>query len=270
MIIQRTFLNKLKDFGLNTYESKLWMALLSRGVSTAGELSDIANVPRSRSYDVLESLEKKGFIIMKLGKPIKYIAVQPEEVLERVKQKLNEEAEEKRKLLEELKSSSILDELETLHSQGIELIEPNDLAGSIKGRANIYNHLDSMIKKAEKTIVLMTTTTGFLKKTDSLRKALDKAADRGVKIKIAASLNKEAVKAAKKLSKKIEVRHTDHKARFCVIDNEDLTFMLMGNKEVNSSYDAAVWVKTALFASMVGSFFESEWKQMKPAEQIKG
>ena len=56
---------------LNLYEVKIWTALLSRGVSTAGELSDIANVPRSRTYDVLESLEKKGFIIMKLGKPIK-------------------------------------------------------------------------------------------------------------------------------------------------------------------------------------------------------
>jgi sugar-specific transcriptional regulator TrmB len=85
MIVQKDFLNKLKDFGLNSYEAKLWTALLSRGVATAGELSDIANVPRSRSYDVLESLERKGFVIMKLGKPIKYIAVPPTEVLERVK-----------------------------------------------------------------------------------------------------------------------------------------------------------------------------------------
>ena len=88
MIVQKNFLNKLKDFGLNIYESKLWTALLSRGVSTAGELSDIANIPRSRSYDVLESLERKGFIILKLGKPIKYLAVSPEEVLVRVKKKI--------------------------------------------------------------------------------------------------------------------------------------------------------------------------------------
>ncbi|MBT3451388.1 hypothetical protein HN448_05455, partial [archaeon] len=45
MIVQKDFLAKLKDFGLNSYESKLWVALLSRGVSTAGELSDISNVP---------------------------------------------------------------------------------------------------------------------------------------------------------------------------------------------------------------------------------
>ena len=69
MIVQKSFLMKLKDFGLNSYEAKLWVALLSRGVSTAGELSDIANVPRSRTYDVLESLEKKGFIIVKIGNP---------------------------------------------------------------------------------------------------------------------------------------------------------------------------------------------------------
>ena len=62
MIVDQDFLNKIKDFGLNSYEAKLWVALLSRGVSTAGELSDIASVPRSRTYDVLESLEKKGFI----------------------------------------------------------------------------------------------------------------------------------------------------------------------------------------------------------------
>ena len=62
MIVQFDFLNKLKALGLNSYEAKLWVALLSVGTSTAGELSDIANVPRSRSYDVLEGLEKKGFI----------------------------------------------------------------------------------------------------------------------------------------------------------------------------------------------------------------
>ena len=59
MIMQKDFIEKLKIFGLNSYEAKIWVALLSRGVSSAGELSDISNVPRSRSYDVLESLEKK-------------------------------------------------------------------------------------------------------------------------------------------------------------------------------------------------------------------
>ena len=65
MIVKEEFLNKLRQFfGLNLYEVRIWTALLSRGVSTAGELSDIGNVPRSRAYDILESLEKKGFVVV--------------------------------------------------------------------------------------------------------------------------------------------------------------------------------------------------------------
>src|SRR6056297_4149605 len=102
MIMQKDFIDKLKIFGLNSYEAKIWVALLSRGVSSAGELSDISNVPRSRSYDILESLEKKGFIVMKIGKPIKYIAVPPTEVLERVKAKLKTKSEEQMKNIDNI------------------------------------------------------------------------------------------------------------------------------------------------------------------------
>ena len=111
MIVHKEFLTKLREFGLNSYESKLWSALLSRGSSTAGELSDISGVPRSRSYDVLESLEKKGFILMKLGKPIKYVAVPPEEVIERIKKKINQETISQLNLLAKLKTTKVLDEI---------------------------------------------------------------------------------------------------------------------------------------------------------------
>ena len=38
MVVQKNFLLKLRDFGLNSYESRLWTALLSRGSSTAGAI----------------------------------------------------------------------------------------------------------------------------------------------------------------------------------------------------------------------------------------
>ncbi|MDP6293679.1 MAG: helix-turn-helix domain-containing protein, partial [Candidatus Woesearchaeota archaeon] len=155
MIVKEEFLNKLRRyFSLNLYEVKIWAALLSRGVATAGELSDIANVPRSRSYDVLESLEKKGFVIMKLGKPIKYLAVPPTEVLERVKKNLSNEADEKMRRLEDLKKTDVLGELNVLHTQGIELVEPSDLSGSLRGRHNLYSHLETVLKNATKSVTL--------------------------------------------------------------------------------------------------------------------
>jgi sugar-specific transcriptional regulator TrmB len=150
MIVKDEFLSRLrKIFDLNLYEVKVWTALLSRGTSTAGELSNISDVPRSRTYDILESLEKKGFIVMKLGKPIRFVALKPEEVVERVKKNLMRDAKERTQRLEKLRSDEVLQELDTLFTKGVKFIEPSDLSGSLKGRQNLYNHLDTMIRSAE-------------------------------------------------------------------------------------------------------------------------
>jgi HTH-type transcriptional regulator, sugar sensing transcriptional regulator len=255
MLVEKDFLNKLRDFGLNTYESKIWTALLSRGVSTAGELSDIANVPRSRSYDVLESLEKKGFIIMKTGKPIKYIAVKPEEVIERVKKKVKDQTEIQLELIEKLKSENVLGELNSLHNQGIELVEPTDMTGAIKGRKNIYNHLATMIKSAKKTITIVTSTEGIVRKNDTLSTHLAKAKQKGVKIRIAAPL--ESQKELKQLSKISEIRKTDLKTRFCIIDKKEILFMLMDDTKVHPSYDLAIWANTEFFANFLEKSFDN-------------
>jgi len=208
MIVKEEFLSKLRRyFSLNLYEVKIWAALLSRGVSTAGELSDIANVPRSRSYDVLESLEKKGFVIMKLGKPIKYIAVPPTEVVERVKKNMREDAEEKVKRLEDLKSTDVLQELNSLHSQGVELVEPTDLSGSLRGRHNLYNHLELTIRNAEKNVNIMTTSQGFLRKAEGFKPTFEKIKKRGVSIRIAAPITKECKDAVKELAGVAEIKN---------------------------------------------------------------
>ena len=269
MIVQNDFLNKLKDFGLNSYESKLWTALLSRGVSTAGELSDIANVPRSRSYDVLESLEKKGFILMKLGKPIKYIAVPPEEVLERVKKRVVAEADTKTKILDKVKKSKLLDELNLLHTQGIDLVDPTDFSGTLKSRNNIYNHLETLIKNSTKSIIIMTSEKGLLRKHDSLKKALTKAKERGVSIKVAAPITKENEDTAKSFTQFAEVRNTEDKARFALIDGKELTFMLLDDEKVHPSYDVGVWVNNKMFASVLEGMFSLFWQKMKPFNSRK-
>ncbi len=267
MIVKEEFLSKLRRyFSLNLYEVKIWTALLSRGVATAGELSDIANVPRSRSYDVLESLERKGFVVMKLGKPIKYIAVPPQEVLERVKKNMKEEADERVKRLEQLKSTDVLNELNLLHTQGVELVEPADLSGSLRGRHNLYSHLELTIRNAEKSVTIMTTSQGFLRKVEGLKPVFEKLRKKGVKVRIAAPMNKETKDALKEVSEVADVRHTDSKARFCVVDGKDIVFMILDDKEVHPTYDVGIWVNTPFFASAVENLFDTAWKGMKPAK----
>jgi len=262
MIVQKEFLNKLKDFGLNSYESKLWTALLSRGVSTAGELSDIAGVPRSRSYDVLESLEKKGFIIMKLGKPIRYIAVPPSEVLERVGRKVQEDADRQTKLLEELRESEILNELVSLHSKGIDLVEPADLTGFLKGRDNVYHHFESMIKGAQATLSLMTTEEGLVRKAEFLLPALKKAKQKGVKIRIIAPRSKKNQKSLAHYKGVAEIKHSPIQARFLIVDNKEVTFLLLGDN-VHPNYDVGITATTEFFTQAMENMFTTIWQGLK-------
>jgi len=270
MIVKEEFLNKLRrSFGLNLYEARIWTALLSRGVSTAGELSDIGNVPRSRAYDILESLEKKGFVVMKLGKPIKYLAVDPGEVVERVKKLVRVNSDEKIKSLDNLRGSDVLKELESLHNEGIEFVEPSDLSGAIRGRHNIYTHLESMIKTAQKSVTLVTTAKGLMRKTDALKPELERLSKKGVKIRIAAPITKESMAVAKELHKIADVRHVSEiSARFAIVDDENLMFMAMDDKDVHPTYDVGIWVHTPYFAGALNSMFKETWKGLQPASKV--
>jgi HTH-type transcriptional regulator, sugar sensing transcriptional regulator len=267
MLVKDDVLAKLRRyFSLNLYEAKVWIALLSRGVSTAGELSDISNVPRSRSYDVLESLEKKGFVVMKIGKPIKYIAVPPHEVLERVKKTVVSSAETSVKRLDELKGTDMIDELNLLHSQGVELVEPTDLSGSLRGRINLYNHMEFTIRSAEESVIIMTTTQGLIRKIEGLLPLFEDLVKRGVSIKIAAPLvTDEAKKVASDLVGIAEVRHIDHiSARFIIVDNSEMLFMVLNDDDVHPSYDLGIWVNTPFFSMALAQLFEIAWATLKP------
>ena len=265
MIVKEEFLGRLrKIFDLNLYEVKVWTALLSRGTSTAGELSNISDVPRSRTYDILESLEKKGFIVMKIGKPIKFVALKPEEVVERVKKNLMNQAKERTQRLENLKGDDVLEELSGLFTKGIKFVEPSDLSGSLKGRQNLYNHLDMMIRDAEKTITIVTTAEGLNRKLEALMPSLEKCKKRGVKIRIAAPIDKNNIKIAKELSKVGEVKNMDKiKARFMLIDSNQLMFMLLDDEKFHPNYDVGVWINTEFFAQALEQLFELAWKDMK-------
>ncbi|MBS3143358.1 TrmB family transcriptional regulator [Candidatus Woesearchaeota archaeon] len=258
MIVKEDFLKKLKgSFDLNIYEVKIWTALLSKGVSSAGELSDISEVPRSRSYDILESLEKKGFVVMKLGKPIKYIAVEPKEVIERVKRDFTLRAGEKVKMLEKVKDSNTYKELDLLHKHGIENIDPTSLSGAIKGRRNINDQLDTLFRNAKESILISTTAEGFLRKSEILKPLLNKL--KNVKVKIMVPKDDKIKEFVKDL-KNVSIKYGDINSRFVLVDSNELMFMVMDDSKVHESYDTGIWVKSPYFVKSLENLFNLSWK----------
>jgi len=267
MIVQEDFLKKLRSaFDLNIYEVKIWTALLSRGLATAGELADISGVPRSRSYDVLESLEKRGFVIIKLGKPIKYIAVQPDEIVKRVKSSIKKTSDYQLDLLEKVKDTTLFKEIELLFKQGIHNVDPSNLAGAIRGRTNLRNHIDTMLSNAEKSVVMVNSTPGFIRDVDEFKRIFKKLSDSNVKIKIAAPLNDEAKKLAKEVKDLADVRNMSKiNARFVIIDAKEILFMVENDKDIHESYDTGIWVTSPFFASALETMFNSTWSNLEKA-----
>ncbi len=264
MLIQKERICQLRDVGLNSYEAKLWLALLAKGVAAAGELSDMANVPRSRSYDVLESLEKKGFIILKVGKPIKYIAVQPEHVLENVRKRMVDEAALHETFLAKIGQSPLIDELKSIYKSGISEIDPFDMTGSIKGRKSLHHHIEQLIRAAEKSVLISTTASGILRKKDALKKELKKAKERKVKIRIFTNITPEVRQQISELLSFAEIRHTPNPARFCVVDGAEAVIMPMDDELASPTSDVGIWVRSKFFAATFEKLFDAAWPNTKP------
>ncbi len=258
---EKTIAELRRIFNLNLYEVNIWLALLARGVSTAGELSSIANVPRSRAYDILESLEKKGFVVMKVGKPIQYVAVPPEEIIEIAKKNIQREAKEKIAEIDRLKSSNIMDELKSLYKQGMSLINPNEIVSSIKGRTNIYSKMESMIRKAKNNVIIVTSEDGVVRKLEALKNAMQYAKNKGVKIKVAAPMtnkNKNAISQLKKFAEFKNAKNID--GRFMVVDGKEALLITTDDKEVYPSHEMGVWIRSPKVSSALEKMFHYSLK----------
>ncbi|MEM7821605.1 MAG: helix-turn-helix domain-containing protein [Candidatus Aenigmatarchaeota archaeon] len=268
MLASTKVFDALKGIGLNLYERRLWVALLARGTSTAGELSEIANVPRSRTYDVLQSLAEKGFVIVQTAKPIKYVAVKPEEALERAKKKIEEKLKETIERIDELKESPIIRELNSIYSQGMKLISPEEITGALKGRYSFRQQMETMFRDAEKHINIVTTPEGLNELFENHFDSLKKAKEKGVDIKIATTGKEGASEALKALGSVADIKVVDERevpisGRFAVVDGKQLVFALTDTK-VHSTQDMAFWSKSEHAAKdVLEPLFKLVWSHSK-------
>jgi sugar-specific transcriptional regulator TrmB len=253
MLVKQELINKIKDyFYLNLYETKVWLALLGKGSATAGEIAEISGVPRSRTYDVLESLEKKGFAIFKIGKPAKYLGVKPKMILEKLKNNLRTEAEERVESLSNIKETDEFAQLEALYNGGINPIKREDISAALKGKSNISNYLREIIQEAKKEVIICTAAEDFNSKLKLFTQTFDVLKKSNIKIKLALSGDEDLIKKIEKtLGMKIKILTID--AKFFIIDREQILFYL---SKTNDSESVAIWLNSDFFAQAFAGLFD--------------
>jgi len=258
MIIKPELVKKIKDyFGLNIYETKVWMALLGKGVASAGEIAEASGVPRSRTYDVLESIEKQGFAISKIGKPAKYIAVKPGIILEKLKNNMVKDAEERVELLSKLKDTAEYSELEGIYTTGIKPVKHEDLSGSVKGRTTIYNHARELLENAKKEVIICTSLRDFSDKIRLFSALILKLRKNNINLKIALSGNEAEIK---KISIKLKekIKPISLNTKFFIIDQEQVLFTLA--ESAVAEEEIAIWLNTPFFTNALTFLFNKVWE----------
>ncbi|MCD6381414.1 MAG: TrmB family transcriptional regulator [Candidatus Aenigmarchaeota archaeon] len=262
--VKQSVMDSLKAIGLNLYERKLWIALLSKGTATAGELADLSNVPRSRCYDVLESLADKGFVIIQPAKPMRYVAVKPKEAIERAKARLKQKTEEILERLDRLKNSEVMKDLESIYSESIKVVKPEDLSGALRGRDALMEQVGTLLSNAKKSVVAITTEQGFQDFYERYDKMLKRASNKGVKIKIAVPVSKKIQPTVKELAKIAEIRDISNvqsvgknPTRFFAIDGKHFVMSLTNDEKTKPHEDIGFWAQSDHVA---GEFFDSVFK----------
>ncbi len=260
-------MDALKNIGLNLYERKLYAALLARGSATVGELSDMANVPRSRAYDVLESLAEKGFVVIQNTKPMRYVVVPPREAVERAKKKMREDLEASLSRLDRLAASTHIEELEKLYSEGLNLVNPAEFSGALKGQPMIDLHLSTMFREASESIDIMATPTAVEKLWKTHGDLLKKAAQEGIRIRILAPLSQVDKQTLEELSRIAEVRDTEKASslptgRMIIVDHDQVLMGLTPDHETHASQDIAFWTHSDHFSgNFARRVFDLAWKK---------
>lgn len=258
MLVKQEFIKQIKDFfSLNIYETKVWLALLGKGIASAGEITEISGVPRSRTYDVLEGLEKRGFAILKLGKPVKYIAVKPNIIIEKLKSNVLNDADDRLKTLSKIKSTSEYSELEQLHKVGIQPVRHEEISGAIKGKAIIYSHIKEILENAEKEVAICTSTNEILTKSRFYSVLFERLNNSNIKLKLALNGSDKDIKKINNKFK-IKAKKISIDSRFYIVDSNQILFII--SKGNSPDEELAVWLNTPFFTSALSFMFDQAVK----------
>lgn len=260
MIVPRKVVDRVKHFiGLNLYETKIWLALLSHGVATAGELAEAAGVPRSRSYDILESLSKKGLVVVKSeGRPLKYMVVPPQKGLDNLKRFYEMSAEGEKEDLEGLKISKPVKKLSELYKKGEMVMDLPELIGLVREKQNVFSHLSTILNRAEDRVRIMATPSDIKELNKFHISGIKEAKSRGVDVQV---LVPEGTDTGE-IGKYAEVKEIKRDlSRAVVADGKEAVVMFMDPQGVHPTFDAGVWVNSPYVANTINKLFTEAWQE---------
>jgi sugar-specific transcriptional regulator TrmB len=243
----------LEKIGFTSYEIKSFSSLLRSKEMTASDLSQKSGVPYSKIYEVLGSLEEKGWIGSDDSRPTKYFAKSPSTGIESTKQKMENDFLQNQNI--------ILNELVPLYEKSGTSEKPDIWV--LSGAINITAKILELVENCKNEVMITLPEVGI----ELVKQALPKLRalhDKGVKITILTSdkINKESITSMKRVA---EVKVKKGLFGGGIISDKRYVVILLGPEIAgeNSSDVIAIWADHTGLAGFARQYFEYLLKDSK-------
>ena len=165
---QTAAIEQLERFGLSAYAARTFVALAGLGTGTARDVSQVAEVPRTRVYDAIDELHDRGLVDVQQSSPKQFWAISAETASRTFEHDLQHRVETFRTALGKL--------------EPVERRAEQRGVWTVNGQTAVTERVLEFFASADDEIVYM-TVEGLL--TEDLIEGLGEAAERGVSVKLA-------------------------------------------------------------------------------------
>ena len=234
----------LHEMGLSAYEIDAYLVLLEGGQMTAMEISQQANVPYSKMYEVLNQLKEKGWIKSSETRPFKYYPVPPLEATRFTKLRL----EDKYLGWENV----VAETLQPLYEKR-ELVERPDML-ILRGQQAVLSKIEEVLKKASIEIVI--AAPEFAKPVIAMAEPLlGSGLKKTVKVKLMAAGKKEDWLFLKKFTGLNELRIRDHMFGGGIIADGKEAMLFLGEDKPT----LVIWSNHVGLVGFAREYFQFLW-----------
>lgn len=231
----------LTDLGLSTYAARTFVGLQKLGVSTASDVADVTDVPRSQVYGAMDELEEFGLADVQEGSPKRYRPVGIEEAKELLYDRLKSSADDAFSYLEEVRGERAGQ-------------ESREAIWTTEGRENITARITSLAASAERELLYATGEPDLVE--GAVFDALEAAAADDVHVTVVSADERvrEAATAAglDAMAVTDEERNDFSVGRVLLVDDDTvLLSVLPGAGIADSGSESAFWSDGTGFATLL-------------------
>jgi sugar-specific transcriptional regulator TrmB len=157
--INPQLITNLEKLGLTENEAKAYVGLVSLREGTAREIHELTNVPRAKIYEILKVLAKKGYIEVRQGSPTYFRAVDPKQVIGKIKDEF---------------LNCAIDTLGQLNELGYELPKTSPV-WCIQSEWGIKNRIREIMAEVKEELIIFSSNPTFLQEFEPELQKLEKS-----------------------------------------------------------------------------------------------